>query len=105
MSTPSTPAASDAAKSQAAGTHDTKSKSSLTTREDELFKIAMLHCLKSGAPEIDHEKFMEYGNFNTMKTTQNTWGKIKAKLFNKKEGGEDGAGGSYVIAHHMPSIC
>lgn len=100
MSATGTPAASEAAPD----TTDTKPKSVLTPREEELFKIAMLHCLKSGAPEIDYEKFMQYGNFNTMKTTQNTWGKMKAKLFKKKED-DDGDGGLLLRIFYVQTSC
>lgn len=65
-----TPAASDAAASTSAAKADANSKVSfgLTGREEELFKIAMLYCLKSGEPVIDYDKFVEHGEFNTMKT-------------------------------------
>ena len=36
--------------------------------------------MKSGPPAIDYQKFVQYGEFNTLKTAQNTWGKIKQKL-------------------------
>jgi hypothetical protein len=36
--------------------------------------------LKSGAPEIDLPRFVIHGNFNTLKTAQNTWGVLKKKL-------------------------
>lgn len=53
---------------------------------------------------------MKFGEFNTMKTAQNTWGKIKGKLAqtaaaNKKDSGaEEGEGegeaitGKYLLA-------
>ena len=70
-----------------------KPVSTLTAREEDLFKTAMLHCLKSGAPDIDMQKFVKYGGFNTLKTAQNTWGKIRNKLPKPEvEDGEDGAG-------------
>ena len=59
----------------------------------------MVHCLKSGPPEIDYEKFVKHGEFNTMKTAQNTSGRNKGKLAqtaaaaNKKDSGaEEGEG-------------
>jgi hypothetical protein len=36
--------------------------------------------LKYGAPEIDLPRFVIHGNFNTLKTAQNTWGVLKKKL-------------------------
>lgn len=36
--------------------------------------------------QIDMEKLKEKAGFNTIKTTQNTWGKIKQKLFTDEEG-------------------
>ena len=61
-----------------------------------------MHCLKSGPPEIDYQKFMQHGDFKTMKTAQNTWGKIKQKLNaaagpKVDEGGEDGEGESLAL--------
>lgn len=58
----------------------TKSDVDLTEKEANYLKIAVMHCLKSGPPEIDYQKFVKHGEFNTLKTAQNTWGKIKAKL-------------------------
>lgn len=51
-----------------------------TDKEKHLFQVAVMKCLKSGPPEIDYKKFMKYGEFNTMKTATNTWGKMRAKL-------------------------
>lgn len=99
-----TPTSSDAAKSGAAVKSDTKksgtstpsktSASGLSAREEELFKVAMLHCLKSGVPEIDIDKFIVHGDFKAKKTAQNMWGTIKGKVFPKKEAveGEPGDG-------------
>ncbi|KAK5121967.1 hypothetical protein LTR85_004539 [Meristemomyces frigidus] len=42
--------------------------------------VAAMFCLKGGPPEIDYNKFVKAGEFNTLKTAQNTWGKIKGKL-------------------------
>ena len=99
-----TPAVSDAAKSGSPTKTSTAStdkkegdKPLFTPKEQNLLNVAMMHCLKSGPPEIDYEKFKEHGDFNTMKTAQNTWGKIKAKLKQaapaKKDDGEDGGEG------------
>ncbi|KAK8213345.1 hypothetical protein M8818_002644 [Zalaria obscura] len=60
-------------------------KSIFSPREEAVLKAAWL-CLKSGVPEIDMEKLKEKAGFNTIKTTQNTWGKIKQKLFTDEEG-------------------
>ena len=90
-----TPAKSDAASSTA---NPVEKESQLNPRQEELFKIAMLYCLKSGAPEIDIDKFVTHGNFAAKKTAQNTWGKIKNKVFLKVEeaAGEEAAdGGMY----------
>lgn len=90
-------------------------KSVFTEREEALLKIAW-NCLKT-APEvcyahamsqevtsltetsqIDYEKFQVAGGFNTMKTTQNTWGKIKKKLVTAPDGVESPGGPSKYCA-------
>lgn len=53
------------------------------------------------------QKFMTHGEFNTMKTAQNTWGVIKRKLIQvageakDEEGGADGeeANGTCLSLH------
>lgn len=47
-------------------------------------------------------KFMTHGEFNTLKTAQNTWGKIKSKLISvageaKPEEGDAAANGKFCI--------
>lgn len=71
--------ASDAKSDTKASDAKATEKSLFTPREEGLLKTAWF-CLKSGPPEIDYEKFMKLGEFQTLKTTQNTWGKIKQKL-------------------------
>ncbi|KAK3716782.1 hypothetical protein LTR37_006132 [Vermiconidia calcicola] len=78
MSSKDATPASDAANKADTAAADTKPL--LNAREEDLFKIAMIHCLKSGPPDIDIQKFTAKGGFNTVKTASNTWGKIKAKL-------------------------
>ncbi|KAK5167552.1 uncharacterized protein LTR77_007251 [Saxophila tyrrhenica] len=91
----STTAVSDTKSASPTKTDAAGTKSTLTPKEEELFKVAMLFCLKSGAPEIDIDKFITHGEFKTKKTAQNTWARIKSKMFPKKETaegeGEDGA--------------
>ncbi|GAB7347849.1 hypothetical protein MBLNU459_g5382t1 [Dothideomycetes sp. NU459] len=53
-------------------------KSTFTAKEEEVLKAAWT-CLKS-PPEVDYEKLRVAAAFNTVKTTQNTWAKIKKKL-------------------------
>lgn len=60
------------------------------------------------------KKFMKHGNFNTLKTAQNTWGKIKAKLVaaagdkdedDAGEGAENENGpGTSLLLHHIHSL-
>lgn len=38
--------------------------------------------------QIDYDKLLIAGGFNTMKTAQNTWGKIKKKLAAFSDGGD-----------------
>lgn len=66
-----------------------------------------MFCLKGGPPEIDYQKFVKAGEFNTLKTAQNTWGKIKAKLNTLapkvEDDGEEGAeaGGKFAQMYHL----
>lgn len=53
-------------------------KALFTDKEERVLKAAW-HCLKS-PPEIDIEKLRVAAEFNTTKTTANTWGVIKKKL-------------------------
>lgn len=101
-----TPTGSDAAKSGTATKSDTKTSSAantvtLSAREEELFKVAMLHCLKSGVPEIDIDQFIEHGKFNAKKTAQNTWATIKNKVFPKKEAVEGEPGDGTCSSHFL----
>lgn len=94
--------------SKATTTTDTN-KVLFTPKEEALLKIAMTHCLKSGPPEIDIHKFTKYGDFNTLKTAQNTWGKIKGKLVQAAgpakmdDEGEEGLGKTKKGAGATPS--
>lgn len=83
-------AASNSGSAAAATTTTTDPKTILTPKEEDIFKVAMLKCLKSGAPEIDYDLLTEHGKFNTKKTAQNTWGKIKSKVFAKAEDADGG---------------
>ncbi|WPH00905.1 Hypothetical protein R9X50_00373900 [Acrodontium crateriforme] len=67
-------------------------KALFTEKEQKLLLVAMMS-LKSGPPEIDMAKFVKGGNFNTLKTAQNTWGKLRNKLkqLAPEDDGEDGA--------------
>lgn len=82
-----------------------------TAKEEHLLKVAMMHCLKSGPPEIDYNAFVKYGEFKTLKTAQNTWGKIKSKLVQAAgpktsgEGEEDGEGGGGGDEAGKSSLC
>ena len=51
-----TPATSDAAKSSSPTKADVTEKPLFTAKEEQLLKVAMIHCLKSGPPEIDYQK-------------------------------------------------
>ncbi|KAK5134885.1 hypothetical protein LTR08_005975 [Meristemomyces frigidus] len=64
----------------AAGEKKEEKTMSVFTEKEQKLIIVAFSCLKSGPPEIDYAKFEKAGDFNTMKTAQNTWGKIKAKL-------------------------
>ena len=58
-----TPAVSDAAKSTSPTKKDdttTETKPFFTAKEENLLKVAMAHCLKSGPPEIDYVKLVLY---------------------------------------------
>lgn len=46
-------------------------KSIFTDKEERVLKVAW-SCLKSGPPDVDMEKLMKAGGFNTLKTTSNT---------------------------------
>ncbi|KAI4749001.1 hypothetical protein E4T50_00786 [Aureobasidium sp. EXF-12298] len=61
-------------------------KAVVFTEKEEMVLKAAWRCLKSGPPEIDMEKLMRAAGFNTMKTTSNTWGVIKKKLFSDVDG-------------------
>ncbi|KEQ63747.1 uncharacterized protein M437DRAFT_65071 [Aureobasidium melanogenum CBS 110374] len=61
-------------------------KAVVFTEKEEMVLKAAWRCLKSGPPEIDMEKLMKAAGFNTMKTTSNTWGVIKKKLFTDVDG-------------------
>jgi hypothetical protein len=50
-----------------------------TERETKVCAAALV-ALKNGPPEVDFALLMKYGDFNTMKTTQNVWGTLKKKL-------------------------
>ena len=54
-------------------------KPTFNEKETKLLAAAMLS-IKSGFPDIDMAKFQQNGEFNTLKTAQNTWGKLKKKL-------------------------
>ncbi|KAK6005983.1 hypothetical protein QM012_006393 [Aureobasidium pullulans] len=61
-------------------------KAVVFTDKEEMVLKAAWRCLKSGPPEVDMEKLMKAAGFNTMKTTSNTWGVIKKKLFSDIDG-------------------
>ncbi|KAI4843055.1 hypothetical protein E4T44_06954 [Aureobasidium sp. EXF-8845] len=65
-------------------------------KEEMVLKVAW-RCLKSGPPELDMDKLMKAAGFNTMKTTSNTWGVIKKKLFT------DDGGSSLATAPNTPA--
>lgn len=54
-------------------------KPTFTERELRHITAAMLS-LKTGLPDIDYTKFQKNGEFNTIKTAQNTWGVLKKKI-------------------------
>ncbi|KAH0031198.1 hypothetical protein KCU78_g2870, partial [Aureobasidium melanogenum] len=56
-------------------------KAVVFTEKEEMVLKAAWRCLKSGPPEL-----MKAAGFNTMKTTSNTWGVIKKKLFSDVDG-------------------
>ncbi|KAF2484770.1 hypothetical protein BDY17DRAFT_309931 [Neohortaea acidophila] len=60
----------------------------LSEKEKNLIATIVTHCLKSGPLEIDSKKLVKYGEFNTMKTAQNTWGKLKAKIAAMNDDGD-----------------
>lgn len=68
-------------------------KPAFNEKETKLLTVAMLS-LKSGPPEIDIQKFMTGGGFNTIKTAQNTWGVLKKKLASMSPATENGDTGS-----------
>lgn len=72
-------------------------KPTFTEKEIGLLTVAMLS-LKSGAPDLDMQKFMAGGNFNTLKTAQNTWGVIKKKLIALAPAPADGEAGSPTVS-------
>lgn len=80
-------------------------KTLFTERESALLQVAMLS-LKSGAPDIDIQKFTAGGGFNTVKTAQNTWGVIKKKLLTLSppatENGEAGSAALSSKSHVHP---
>ncbi|KAK4548429.1 hypothetical protein LTR36_009339 [Oleoguttula mirabilis] len=93
-----TPASDAKATGSAAGEKkEEKSPFELFSEKEQKLLIAAMFCLKSGAPDIDFNKFVVAGKFNTLKTAQNSWGKIKQKLATIapkiEEAGEAGEGG------------
>lgn len=68
---------------------DKPEKPLFTEREEKLLKVAWF-CLKSGPPDIDLNKFMKHGEFNTMKTCSNQWGTLKKKIASLAPKDEDG---------------
>jgi hypothetical protein len=70
-------------------------------KETKLLTVAMLS-LKSGAPDLDMAKFMAGGEFNTMKTAQNTWGVLKKKLIALSPVADEAATGSGLSHVHLP---
>lgn len=60
--------------------------------------------LKSGPPEIDMAKFFKGGEFNTLKTAQNTWGKLRAKLKQLAPEEEAEEGGMYLSSFRLDAL-
>lgn len=48
----------------------------------------------SGAPELDMDLFVKFGNFKTKKTALNQWGLLKKKLLARPKEGEEGYKGT-----------
>lgn len=86
----------------ATGAEKPTEKPTFSERETALLQVAMLS-LKSGPPDIDINKFMIGGNFNTVKTAQNTWGTIKKKLAALSPPSENGGDATGSGMSHMPS--
>lgn len=54
-------------------------KPAFSEREMKLIIAAMMS-LKSGPPDVDYQRFQKNGEFNTLKTAQNTWSTLKKKI-------------------------
>ncbi|EMF12260.1 uncharacterized protein SEPMUDRAFT_126535 [Sphaerulina musiva SO2202] len=63
--------------------------SEISSREHALL-VAALSSLKSGAPELDMDLFVKFGNFKTKKTALNQWALLKKKLLARPKEGEEG---------------
>ncbi|KAF2163428.1 hypothetical protein M409DRAFT_57336 [Zasmidium cellare ATCC 36951] len=72
-------------------------KPAFSEKDMRLLAAAMLS-LKTGLPELDYVKFQANGEFNTMKTAQNTWGVLKKKIMSMNpEAAEAAVGESFPV--------